>query len=53
MGEFSREILSGELIVLSDWTQELYLRRAGARRDFVATSDGNERKARGGRKVLR
>jgi hypothetical protein len=31
MGEFSREILSGELIVLSDWTRELYIRRAAGR----------------------
>jgi hypothetical protein len=32
MSEFSREILSGELIVLSNWTRELYLRRAAGRR---------------------
>ena len=31
MSEFSREILSGELIVLSNWTRELYLRRAAGR----------------------
>jgi len=31
MSEFSREILSGELIVLSNWTRELYLRRAAVR----------------------
>jgi hypothetical protein len=31
MGEFSREIWPVELIVLSIWTRELYLRRAAGR----------------------